>query len=465
MEPQSASDAPTASRKFARHTEIAERALIRQIHARLKAEWEEDPSRRRGRLRDYVALLVGRAPSTVSSIISSPESSEINHTNEKMHLLDSDHIVAIREFLKECLRSGTPSSTPKVKDHLREKYALTVSERTLIRVIRKLGFRWQRAERRNIIVLSSTNISFCAQFCVSMLSNRREGVLIRPEIYLDETYCYSSINNKRTWSYKDLPFYNHASNNKVVIVGAGVICEGAAGMYAEWVPGSLHYWTPRPKAPNAPTSEQHLDEFYEDYHSNMNAGKFEHWLDKMCSNAQAYGSCIIYLDGCSAHKRAAVPLPTLQWRRQQIMEFLQQRNVTMTGAETKQELLSKVDALNIRKAYASRLIAARYGHELRFLPPYHPELNIIEKIWAVAKNKIADASPKTAAEFEDFLNIAFNEDVSSATWIGSWQKSSKFALDYVQQANADTDGHVTEETTESEESGLSEPEEEQTEIC
>jgi transposase len=32
---------------------------------------------------------------------------------------------------------------------------------------------------------------------------------------------------------------------------------------------------------------------------------------------------------------------------------------------------------------------ARYGHVALHLPPYHPELNPIEKMWAVVKNWVA----------------------------------------------------------------------------
>ena len=34
-------------------------------------------------------------------------------------------------------------------------------------------------------------------------------------------------------------------------------------------------------------------------------------------------------------------------------------------------------------------IAKKYGHEIVFLPPYHPQLNPIERAWALTKNYVA----------------------------------------------------------------------------
>ncbi len=166
--------------------------------------------------------MTGRASSTISAIVASAEP-QSNETNSRLPLLDSEQLEAIRTFLIDALRTGCPSSTPKVRRHSLETYGVPVTERTLVRIIRKLGFRWQKGERRNIIVLRPSNQLYYASFCSNLLSNRHEGVVTMPEVYLDETYCYQSINNNRTWTFKDIPLSWQTSNTKVIIVGAGVI--------------------------------------------------------------------------------------------------------------------------------------------------------------------------------------------------------------------------------------------------
>jgi transposase len=47
------------------------------------------------------------------------------------------------------------------------------------------------------------------------------------------------------------------------------------------------------------------------------------------------------------------------------------------------------------------------GCSLLFLPPYSPDLNPIEKIWANLKRKLADVLPNFSSSLEDALAHAF----------------------------------------------------------
>ncbi len=123
------------------------------------------------------------------------------------------------------------------------------------------------------------------------------------------------------------------------------------------------------------------------------------------------------------------------------------------ATSSKLELLSLVKSLAIPPVYACRHIAEQFGHQLRYLPPYHPELNIIEQIWAVAKGLIGRQAPKSREEFHDFIEIALLDEVTTHTWLGSWLKSIKIAQTYVQEANLDAVVVDADEQSSSDESG------------
>ncbi len=57
-----------------------------------------------------------------------------------------------------------------------------------------------------------------------------------------------------------------------------------------------------------------------------------------------------------------------------------------------------------------------------FPPPYHPELQPIERIWVVAKVHLGKSVPTSMADLEVKLRHALTEVVTSDTWVGSWRR-------------------------------------------
>ncbi|OQR80978.1 hypothetical protein ACHHYP_20840 [Achlya hypogyna] len=76
--------------------------------------------------------------------------------------------------------------------------------------------------------------------------------------------------------------------------------------------------------------------------------------------------------------------------------------------------------------YACVAIARSWGHRVLFTPPYHPELQPIEIIWAVRKYTIARAPALTMAELSAKISSAFQDHVSDGTWLGAFSKVKSF---------------------------------------
>ncbi|KAE9359243.1 hypothetical protein PF008_g2321 [Phytophthora fragariae] len=74
--------------------------------------------------------------------------------------------------------------------------------------------------------------------------------------------------------------------------------------------------------------------------------------------------------------------------------------------------------------YAAYIIAKAYGHEVIYTPPYTPELQPIELIWAQAKQRIAKKPARNAADLNDKMAQSF-EKVKRQHWVDVYRSVQK----------------------------------------
>lgn len=96
------------------------------------------------------------------------------------------------------------------------------------------------------------------------------------------------------------------------------------------------------------------------------------------------------MDNASHHSRRTEQLPTTAWRKGQIKDWLEERNIEHDDSLLKAELLTLArQHFPAFKKYVVDEMAKARGMEVIRLPPYHCELNPIELIWAQIKGKVA----------------------------------------------------------------------------
>ncbi|DAZ97510.1 TPA: hypothetical protein N0F65_009778 [Lagenidium giganteum] len=89
----------------------------------------------------------------------------------------------------------------------------------------------------------------------------------------------------------------------------------------------------------------------------MNAEMFAKWFEQLCQVLQEdYGECRIHMDGAPYHKH--------------ILDKL---------SRTTHPVL--VQANQVPQQVATYAIAEAHGHTVHLTPPYHPELQLIERVW------------------------------------------------------------------------------------
>lgn len=94
------------------------------------------------------------------------------------------------------------------------------------------------------------------------------------------------------------------------------------------------------------------------------------------------------------------------------------------------ELLMLVKANKPPIIYRATQIATEHGHCVYFTPPYHPELQPIELIWAQIKNKIANDPASKMEELERKIRAAVTQ-VDSTDWVKAFRHVQKFEDKYL----------------------------------
>lgn len=99
----------------------------------------------------------------------------------------------------------------------------------------------------------------------------------------------------------------------------------------------------------------------------------------------------------------------------------------------KAELLQLVAANIPTLIYRTTEIACELNHTLYFTPPYHPELQPIEFIWAQLKNGIARAPAREMSDLGEKI-AAGMAAMTSKNWINVYRHVQKYEDSYTEDA-------------------------------
>ncbi|XP_037515384.1 uncharacterized protein LOC119391809 [Rhipicephalus sanguineus] len=118
-----------------------------------------------------------------------------------------------------------------------------------------------------------------------------------------------------------------------------------------------------------------------DCHEEMDGNRFEGWFGDVLQKLPA-GS-VIALDNAPYHSRREEKLPTTSWKKENIQEWLNSKDIAYSATLVKRQLLELVASVKPRfLSYIIDNAAARAGCVVLRLPPYYCEFNPIELVWA-----------------------------------------------------------------------------------
>jgi transposase len=264
----------------------------------------------------------------------------------------------------------TEDERPTVKNlhaKLVEHIAFSGSKSSLPRLLKKLGFKWKRTQNNRKVLTDREDIRFQrTTFIRRTKQYKKENRLL---MYTDETYIHSTHTTQYSWSdVSDKSVHVPvAKGRKLIIAHAG----GEAG----FVPNALLIFKSNSKTC--------------DFHDEINNENNIRWLnEKLIPNLPP--SSVIVLDNASYHNVQGSPAPTSNSTNKSMQYWLTDRNIPFSVNMFKTELyeLIKLKTPHFR-CYKVDTLLAKHAHSFLRLPPYHPGLNPIEKIWALVKNWVA----------------------------------------------------------------------------
>ena len=271
--------------------------------------------------------------------------------------------------------------------------------------------RWKKTcDQRQVIVEGRDIRILRIAYLRAIRKFRQEG---RPIVYIDETYLHSSHTTPHGWTDGSLQGLKAPMNKgqRLIIVHAG----GENG----FIPNALLIFKSGLKTG--------------DYHQDMNSENFARWLEmKLIPNLPP--NSVIVLDNASYHNLQVNRPPTINSRKDVIQEWLNSNGIHYPEGALKIELLEIVKQNKPKdKNYTVDNILKQHGHVALRLPPYHPELNPIEKIWATVKNWVGERN--VTFKLDDVRRLA-EEKFSSITkeeWLSVCNRIKQVEANYIER--------------------------------
>jgi transposase len=228
------------------------------------------------------------------------------------------------------------------------------------------------------------------------------------------------------------------------IIGATIYCTEINGaVVGGWVPDSFKVWPASNLA--APTDGEGkggkkrtlddqvtIDDDKYIHHGNMNQVLFNKWFEGLCQTLRRqFGQCHIIMDGARYHKERIDPPPAANAPKAQFVNWLKEKEILHPPDLTRLQLYDLVREHKERHTkYTSVVVAEKHGHSLVFLPPYHPELNAIERVWACLKNPLAKvAAAHTLSTLSDEVQRTA-ATISPEQFKNSWEYMMENAKTY-----------------------------------
>lgn len=138
---------------------------------------------------------------------------------------------------------------------------------------------------------------------------------------------------------------------------------------------------------------------------------------------------VLVVDNVTSEKN-----PTTAMSKKSMIDWLTERNINFNEKITKPELYEIIKRHKQKNLpYVLDAELCKYDHRVLRLPPYHPELNPIEKIWALVKNWVASRNMNfTFTEVEKLTRQRFDE-ITAEDWQRICDHVDKVVEEYMEK--------------------------------
>jgi transposase len=313
------------------------------------------------------------------------------------YAVDASHQEVVRAYVRKANLEGSYITLETIRDQLLERSPEEdFSVRTLSRALDRWGFEFGRGVRTQHLKEKDHIIVARQRYLRAIRNNRsatKEGAVIRPEVYLDESYVNKNHSYDFTWYVEeDGPWIQKPTGKGERLIIMNAITKDG------WVLGAKKVFKSTRKTG--------------DYHGQMNAQQFQKWfLEMLLPNIPP--NSIIIMDNASYHKALtedSAPIATSS--KEKIRNWLEKNDMPCRDDCLKVELITMLNKIAPNPTYIIDEIAEKNGHTVLRTPPYHPELQPIEICWGIVKNEVGRNCNFTMQNLENQLEEAFNKVTS-----------------------------------------------------
>ncbi|CAF4940522.1 unnamed protein product [Pieris macdunnoughi] len=311
----------------------------------------------------------------------------------------------------DTIKLSTPGSTQALSYTTRKeiptlKKILTIAKRELnfpgqkdaLRniLINDLGYSFKKFKRKRDFLVQRPEIAaWRAKYLRRLKENDERGAEKKPVTFIDETWIHSHYTLSKCWqnSSDSSVRINHSPGQRWIVVHAGNengFIQGAELLY-------------KCKSTTG------------DYHDEMDASNFTKWIkEKLIPNLPPNG--IIVMDNAPYHSKQANKPPNFSARKNEMQTWLQEHNIKFDDKMTKRELYMLIQRNKPEKVYFIDEIFRAHGHEVLRLPPYHCDLNPIEYVWNLMKQRVADKNIDQSEKDIERLTKAAIQSITPEDW-------------------------------------------------
>lgn len=291
-----------------------------------------------------------------------------NERKTKTRLDDFDRDLLRRTIISYHATEKAVPTLNKIHNKFKEINNYQGSKESLRKEMQTMGFRWKKMDNNRKILMERPEIRRQRiNFLRKIRNYRQEG---QPIIYMDETYIHASHTFPKGWSDN-----SNSGLKQPISKGARLIIVNAGGEDG-FVPNTYIRW----KSTHSTG----------DYHNEMNFENYQKWIkEKLLPNLQP--KSVVIIDNAPYHNKQVNKCPTSASTKAVMQAWLRQHDIPYAEGALKPELYGLIQTVKPKfKSYVIDQLFTDYGHNVLRLPPYHPNLNPIEMVWAQMKQYVAE---------------------------------------------------------------------------
>lgn len=401
--------------------------LLTQIHGAIEREGMTE-----SKAINLIARITGSDPRTIKSIyddwesqrtVSSPSTSHMGRGNPSHPLYLSPFPIEvecrIHSIIAELNQSNGFCNTVDIQSSLKSEFSIEISRSGLSRRLHSLGYQWGRSQSMGSMTIAARRartVIYVKELSLAISEEKLGGAVI---CFTDESYVNVRHKIQYTWWSPYSPQRNEVggpsgagereillhSISKFGLIGGDISGREEASDLTKSLPSSQHFFVG--------------GYIGEDYHKNIDGDFFIQWLlhrfipafEEKFPNKK----CVLVLDNAPYHHAKDGEYIKLGGTKKEIIDNLHKLNINSIQVRREEKVKTMdsstwnhrkslyapstselLDALKLAvssrpdtQLSAIQKIFNRRGWQLIFTPPYTPQCQPIEKVWAYVKHHIA----------------------------------------------------------------------------